>query len=69
MPKIIRALLFAVVGAIVCGAAVFGGGFLLAAVLGKDAQQALGMIVPMVLTPLAIVIGGILGFLKGYRSA
>lgn len=67
--RILKALLYAVAGAVVLGGLVFGGGFLLAMLLGPDWGASLGMIVPMVLTPAAALLGAIVGAIKGWRTA
>lgn len=68
MVRCITAVLYAIGGGIVLGALVFGGFFLLASLMGQQTQAALGMLVPMVLTPLAIVVGAVVGFWKGWQS-
>jgi len=68
MGKLARAILFAIAGAVVLGALVFGGGFVIAQILGGEAAQTLGMLVPMLATPLAIVAGAALGFMRGWKS-
>jgi hypothetical protein len=67
--RLLKAMLFAVAGAVLLGGIVFGGGFLIAMLLGPDWGSALGMLVPMVLTPTAALIGAIVGAIKGWRSA
>jgi hypothetical protein len=68
MSRIIRALVYAIGGGILCGVIVFGGGFALAKLLGPEAGSALGMLVPMVLTPLAMLAGAGYGGWRGYRA-
>lgn len=60
-----KRIAYAIVGAVVFGVAVFGGGFLLAMILGPEAGSALGMLVPMVATPFAALVGAIAGWRKG----
>lgn len=67
--RLVWMLVYGVVGAIALGAAVFMGGFALAWILGPDAASALGMLVPMVLTPAAALLGAFLGARKAYRTA
>lgn len=68
MSRLIRAFVYAFGGGILCGVVVFGGGFALAKVLGPEAGSALGMLVPMVLTPLAMLVGAGYGGWCGYRA-
>lgn len=68
MGRVLRAVLYAVGGGIALGAIAFIAGFVLAGILGESGQ-ALGMIVPMVIVPAAILIGAVVGGIKGYRQA
>lgn len=65
MHKVLRAVLYAIAGAIGLGLIAMFGGLLLASILG-DSGQALGMLVPMVIAPLAIVLGALIGAYKGF---
>jgi hypothetical protein len=68
MSRILRAALFGVVGAIVLGVVTFMGGFGLAKILGPEAAQGLGMMVPMVFTPLAMLVGLVGGAWRGWTA-
>ena len=69
MGKVLRAIVFGIVGAIALAAATFAGGFGLAWLLGPSAQQLLGMLVPMMLVPLAFVVGLGGGAWYGWKRA
>ncbi len=69
MGKALRAILFGVGSAVVLAAATFLGGFGLAWLLGPQAGQFLGMMVPMVFTPLAFLIGLVVGGWRGWKTA
>jgi hypothetical protein len=69
MPRLIKTIVAAVIGGLVFGALTFAGGFGLAWLLGKEAQQALGMVVPMLFVPAAIVFGGLFVGWRTWRRA
>lgn len=67
--RIVKSVLFALAGGVVLAVLVFAAGFLLAALLGPEAQSALGVLVPLVAVPVAFLAGAALGARKGWRSA
>jgi hypothetical protein len=65
--RILMSLGYAGVCAVLAGAGVFLAGFGIATMLGQEAGAALGMLVPMVATPLAALAGAFWGFRRGWR--
>jgi hypothetical protein len=69
MPRLVRAIVYAVAGGIFCGAVVLFGFFGIAKVFNVSDSSGWGALVPMVYMPLAILIGGAYFGRRGWRAA
>lgn len=69
MGKLLSAIVFGIVGAIVLAIVTLLGGFGLAMLVDKSGSQGLGALVPMVFTPLAFLAGLGGGARYGWKRA